>query len=1136
MRFEHYHTGFCRIWAALKTLSARIVGALLLTATAFGGTWTPLTTTAPGEVELMLLLPDGTVMAANQPAFGSDVGQAWFRLTPDAHGSYVNGTWTTLASMHSTRLYCSTTVLRDGRVFIAGGEYGTGPATAEVYDPLSNTWTLLPPSGQTFSDSISKILPNGNVLIAPVNPSTAGGTVIFNPVANTWLAGPTLFSASSQDEASWVKLPDDSIVTIDPFSTTSERYIPSLNRWIGDATVPVSLYTESLGELGAAFLLPDGRAFFLGGTGQTAFYTPTGTTNAGAWSVGPVIPGGFGINDAAAAMMVNGKILCAVGSATTYDAPTFFYEFDYLANSFTSVNGPTGTIDNVAPFQTMMLDLPDGTVLYSDFGSSLYVYQPTGAPLASGKPVINNISQNADGSYHLVGTLLNGISEGAAYGDDAQMNSNYPLIRLTDSAGHVHYARTYNWSSAGVMTGGTLESTDFVLPAGLAPGTNSLVVSANGIISDPVSFTPHALQITPLTGFASSGLAGGPFTIAAQNFTLTNVGTASLNWTLANPAAWLSVSPGSGTLAPGGPAAIVTASLNSNASNSPAGTYTTAVSFNNLTDGSSQTRQFSLQITPTNGFQPYSNMVMSFNPAAYWRLNETNQPPSAGTAANLGFLGTDGDGSYTGSPAWVAGALVGSPDTAAGFNGASSVNVPFTPSLSLSPPFTIEAWVKATVSQTPGNFACALACGEFASPRSGWLIYQSATGWNFRMYDQNDLNTSLNIETGGAPVPGVWYHVAAVYDGTTGFIYVNGVGISANPPDFVPNVDGPLTIGIRSDNAFAFNGDVDEVAVYTAALSPADILAHYQNGTNSSPATPYDQLILADNPMIYSRLDAPGPLPAAVNSGSLGAGANGVYEPGVVPGVPGVPLAAFGSSNQACQFNGLVGNIYVPGTSLNFTGTVTLLAWVNVNPANGIIQTIIGKGDTSYRLYLDQNGHPVFADGQQPVGDLVAATRVDDGLWHQLAGVYDGLHSEYLYLDGALVASTTGATTPVAGNALDLWLGGALDYGPARLYSGTVDEAAIFNAALSAAQIQQIYNDTLTTAPVFQAITQNHGTLSLSWSALSGRNYQLQSRTALNQGGWTNLGTLVNATNSTATTSEAVGPDPQRFYRVLLLP
>src|SRR5436190_395678 len=92
------------------------------------GSWSPVAATAPGgaQIGLMLLLADGTVMAQS---YG---GSNWFRLRPDAHGSYVSGYWTTMASMTYTRTYCSSQVLRDGRVFVAGGEYGTGQATSEV--------------------------------------------------------------------------------------------------------------------------------------------------------------------------------------------------------------------------------------------------------------------------------------------------------------------------------------------------------------------------------------------------------------------------------------------------------------------------------------------------------------------------------------------------------------------------------------------------------------------------------------------------------------------------------------------------------------------------------------------------------------------------------------------------------------------------------------------------------------------------------------------------------------------------------------------------------------------------------------------------------------------------------------------
>jgi uncharacterized repeat protein (TIGR01451 family) len=174
-----------------------------------------------------------------------------------------------------------------------------------------------------------------------------------------------------------------------------------------------------------------------------------------------------------------------------------------------------------------MLDLPDGTVLFSASQSQLYVYQPDGNPLASGQPTITSIAANSDGSYTLVGTLLNGISQGAAYGDDAQMNSNYPLIRLTDAAGNVFYARSYNWSSTGVMTGTKPVYTQFdtsTVPA----GTYSLVVIANGISSAPVQFAARGIPSLATIGTAVTGGNGNgmidPNECNNLTVTLTNTG------------------------------------------------------------------------------------------------------------------------------------------------------------------------------------------------------------------------------------------------------------------------------------------------------------------------------------------------------------------------------------------------------------------------------------------------------------------------------------------------------------------------------------------------------------------------------------------------------------------------------------
>lgn len=489
------------------------------------GTWTQVANVPPHAVGLMLLLPDGTVMASGAAPLESN---AWYKLTPDSTGSYVNGTWTTLASMHDTRLYFSSQILKDGRVFVAGGEYGTGAATAEIYDPQTDVWTQIPvptsildPSqaspaingNQMFSDSASKLLPDGSVLIAPVGPRTYGGCVIYNPTTNTWSDGPKYVRGGYQDEASWVQLPDNSILTIDPFGKNTERYIPSRNVWLNDSPTPNKLYDTYFGEMGAAFLLPNGKAFYLGSTGQTAIYTPTGNDNPGSWIAGPVIPNGQGCPDAPAAMMPNGKILCVVSPAPTSTnpaTPTSFYEYDYIANSFTQVTAPGGgdTIATVS-YGTTMLDLPDGTILFSRVNKKLFTYTPTGSPLAAGKPAVTGITANGDGSFHLTGTLLNGISEGAAYGDDWQMNTNYPIVRLK-SGTSVYYARTYNWSSTSIMTGATPSTTEFVLPTGLPAGSYTLEVIANGISSDPIVFTP---TVTPSAGANGSITPNTPQTV-----------------------------------------------------------------------------------------------------------------------------------------------------------------------------------------------------------------------------------------------------------------------------------------------------------------------------------------------------------------------------------------------------------------------------------------------------------------------------------------------------------------------------------------------------------------------------------------------------------------------------------------------
>src|SRR5580658_6334581 len=165
---------------------AALMLVLMASPQAGAGTWTPLTHLAPTNIDLMLLLPDGTVLAADGYTDGYVVGTNWYRLTPDAKGSYINGTWTTVAAMHDSRLYDATDVLTNGRIFAAGGYFGSGGGSAEIYDPLLNTRTMCSSgTGQQFSDAESVVLPDSTILIAPTIPNLYGQTAVYDPATDT---------------------------------------------------------------------------------------------------------------------------------------------------------------------------------------------------------------------------------------------------------------------------------------------------------------------------------------------------------------------------------------------------------------------------------------------------------------------------------------------------------------------------------------------------------------------------------------------------------------------------------------------------------------------------------------------------------------------------------------------------------------------------------------------------------------------------------------------------------------------------------------------------------------------------------------------------------------------------------------
>jgi hypothetical protein len=480
----------------MKWLSTPLFFACLICSNiAIAQSWQPLNSQPSFGASIPLLLTDGTVMV-------QDIGaQDFWRLTPDNAGSYVNGTWTQLASLPSgyAPYAHSSAVLPDGDVIVEGGEYNffqiDWTIQGALYNPLTNVWTVVPPPGgwNSIGDAESVVLPNGTFMMANCC-SFPFLAALFDEKTLTW----TTTGANKQDsydEEGWTLLPDGTVLAVDTENAANpkhaEKYIPSLGKWVSAGDTGVLLSDPPTAEIGPAVLRPDGTVFATGanssGAGHTStYYPPPDHTKPGHWIPGPDIPDGNDMADAPASLLPDGNVLCATNPGVA-NSPSTFYEYD--GTKFTQVPAPPN-----APFESTeggsMLVLPTGQILFTDGSSDVEIYTSSGGPDASWAPRITSVRHElkAGETYRIYGKQFNGLSQGAMYGDDAQMATNYPLVRITHRASrHVFYARTHDHSTMAVATGEKDVFTYFDVPADIEKGRADLVVVANGIASNSVS-------------------------------------------------------------------------------------------------------------------------------------------------------------------------------------------------------------------------------------------------------------------------------------------------------------------------------------------------------------------------------------------------------------------------------------------------------------------------------------------------------------------------------------------------------------------------------------------------------------------------------------------------------------------------
>ncbi|MDB6133196.1 MAG: hypothetical protein JWM59_1439 [Verrucomicrobiales bacterium] len=509
---------------------------------------------------------------------------------------------------------------------------------------------------------------------------------------------------------------------------------------------------------------------------------------------------------------------------------------------------------------------------------------------------------------------------------------------------------------------------------------------------------------------------------------------------------------------------------------------------------------------------------------AWWR----GEPDQSGLAKDAA-AGHDG-AFYSGNAASAAPhAGDGKAGGAFSFANGGHVRVPASPAFSPAQ-LTLEAWVYPTAA--PQGFQAVASQGSM--PERGNTWYLGLENGCPVFLSRHMTGGDHVLRTGTALTLYEWTHLAASFNGAEKVLFINGKPAAVQTgfsPLLYSSGDAPVTIGAdRSLDSVTdpFTGRIDEVTLYSRALSETEILAVVQAGAGGKSATGPPAAELTDavtglpfthrflfpegTPPVSVSLISGAPPPGFTLSGDgLLSGVTGtagsfsftvramdaagntrdqtaflrVFRPATRPegliswhraennaqdtigGNHGTARGGAGYRpgrvGAAFSFNGSAASIEIPDSPSLRPASLTLEAWVTMDADTGTAM-IMGKPvgtatGNSWYLYYSNGTLNGGVGNLNEFSILSAPWRPQPGRWHHVAFAFDDASRQgRLYLDGAPAASGP-VNTPVGYDFRPVLIGRDSNFdAPEFPLTGAVDEAAVYNRALSDAEIAAIFS------------------------------------------------------------------------------
>jgi Concanavalin A-like lectin/glucanases superfamily len=470
-----------------------------------------------------------------------------------------------------------------------------------------------------------------------------------------------------------------------------------------------------------------------------------------------------------------------------------------------------------------------------------------------------------------------------------------------------------------------------------------------------------------------------------------------------------------------------------------------------------------------------SNPSYNSGLVGWWKFDEGSGTSAADSSGNTNT------GTLTNGPTWTTGKIGGAVTLANASNNYVDVANPANFAFERTQPFSLAAWIYHTDNTTEGDiFAKILNTStwqgyDLMMPSSGTGGCSGSCTANCLQFDLNNNysgnNACIRVDNSAATL-NAWHHVAATYDGSSTAagmtIYVDGVAQTptSSQSALTASILDTADLKIGTDvpgNGDSFTGTIDDARVWNRALSASEVLALYNSAGGCTGVG------LAG----WWKFDD--------GSGTSAVDSSGNGNTGTLVNTP--TWTTSGKINGALVFLGQVGanDTYVDAgnaASLQITGSVTMTAWIYMTSENCCDNddTIIDKTNTGgFELKgsqdctgTDPGDNLVLGIGNgTPFTERCGSTVLAHNTWYFVAGVYNAaaltmdVYINGVLDDGALKYYSGASTVPSSMNntSAHLAIGDAYnDSGQYNPFHGTIDDARVYNRALSSGEILSLYN------------------------------------------------------------------------------